>query len=234
MAPVVSEEYKQRKKKEILESALVCFAKKGFQAATIDDIVAHSKISKGAIYNYFKSKEEIYLELINEEVATMNQLLTEKISTFQTAFEKIQYLFDLYTSNNPAHSNEVDSIIVHYEFRLFAIRDEKLQGILKKRTNTFFIEFISQIIEEGKASGEFKSDLDAFVTANLFWAIMDGVTFQGIANRDFPYEKVIERTRTMMLKAIVSDNYDFGQAIRENDDREIVDLFMNRIFLSLI
>ena len=50
MPPIVSEEYKRKKKKEILSGALACFAKKGFQAATIDDIVAYSGISKGAIY----------------------------------------------------------------------------------------------------------------------------------------------------------------------------------------
>lgn len=235
MAPIVSEEYKRKKKKEILDSALFCFAKKGFQVATIDDIVAHSKISKGAIYNYFKSKEEIYLELINEETTSMNQRLTEKIATFKTALEKLQYLFDLYSSSNPADPEQVDSVVVHYEFRLFAVRDSRLQELLKDRSNSFFIEFISTILEEGKASGEFKSDIDSLVTANLFWAIVDGATFQGIANKDFPYRKVIERTRNMTLHTILANNHGEGQAFSDiSEEGENVDLFMNRIYLSLI
>lgn len=235
MAPIVSEEYKRRKKKEILDSALYCFAKKGFQVATIDDIVAHSKISKGAIYNYFKSKEEIYLELINEETSSMNERLTEKIATFETALEKLQYLFDLYTSNNPAHPEHVDSVVVHYEFRLFALRDSRLQEILKERSNSMFIEFISSILEEGKVSGEFKNDIDSMVTANLLWAIIDGATFQGISNREFPYKKVMDRTRNMMLNTILAhhrdEDQDFSQLTEEGEN---VDLFMNRIYLSLI
>lgn len=234
MAPIVSEEYKRKKKKEILDSALYCFAKKGFQSATIDEIVAHSKISKGAIYNYFKSKEEIYLELVNEETAAMNQQLTEQIATFKTALEKLQYLFDLYMSNNPAHPDRIDSIVVHYEFRLFALRDERLQEVLKERSNTFFIQFISNILEEGKASGEFKSDIDSSVTANLFWAIIDGATFQGIANKHFPYMKVIERTNIMLLNTILSESHETTPMVSAVEDRENVDLFMNRIFLSLI
>lgn len=235
MAPIVSEEYKRRKKKEILESALYCFAKKGFQAATIDDIVAHSKISKGAIYNYFKSKEEIYLELINEETSHMHKQLTERISTFRTSLDKLKFLFEIYASNNTLHPERVNSVVVHYEFRLFALRDERLQELLKERSNTFFIEFISTILEEGKSTGEFKRDIDSYVTANLFWAIIDGAIFQGIANKDFPYKKVMDQTRIMLLNSILSSNNEKVQAISEPvEERENVDLFMDRIFLSLI
>lgn len=235
MAPIVTEEYKRKKKKEILDSALYCFAKKGFQVATIDDIVAHSKISKGAIYNYFTSKEEIYLELINEEASSMNQKLTEKISTFNTALEKLQYLFDLYTSSNKAHQEHVDSIIVHYEFRLYALRDHQLQEIIKERSNTFFIQLITNILEEGIATGEFKREIDSSVMANLLWAIVDGATFQGISTKDFPYKNVMERTRVMLFNAILTDTKGDGQAIHEpSEERENVDLFMDRIYLSFI
>lgn len=232
MAPIVSEEYKRKKKKEILESALYCFAKKGFQAATIDDIVAHSKISKGAIYNYFKSKEEIYLELINEETTLINRQLTEKIATFRTSFEKIQFLFDLYITNNPI--SRFDSIVVHYEFRLFALRDERLKKLLIERSNAFFVEFLSSILEEGKANGEFKSDVDSTVIANLFWAMIDGATIQVLGNREFPYKQVMDKIKLLLMDSILSEER--NQEIflsAKNDEHENVDLFMDRIFLSL-
>lgn len=48
---------------QILEAALRCFAKKGYHAAKMDDIVRASGLSKGAIYWHFKSKDEIFLAL---------------------------------------------------------------------------------------------------------------------------------------------------------------------------
>jgi hypothetical protein len=45
--PIVSENYKKNKKALILKSAFECFAQKGFQVATMEDIVNHSKMSKG-------------------------------------------------------------------------------------------------------------------------------------------------------------------------------------------
>jgi AcrR family transcriptional regulator len=50
---------------QILEAALACFAKKGFHAATMDDIVRDAGLSKGAIYWHFKSKDEIFLALFD-------------------------------------------------------------------------------------------------------------------------------------------------------------------------
>ncbi|MDF1511227.1 TetR/AcrR family transcriptional regulator [Robertmurraya sp. DFI.2.37] len=234
MAPVVSEEYKRKKKREILDSALHCFAKKGFQTATIDDIVAHSKISKGAIYNYFKSKEEIYLALMNEETEAMNRLLSEKISTFQTALEKMQYLFDLYRNGNPYHAARFDSVVVHYEFRLFALRDVKLQQHLKERSNTFFIEIVTNILEEGKKTGEFKSYLHTEVAVNLFWALIDGAILQAVANKEFPYEEVIEQSKWMYLHQILSNPPVPSQVENRMGELEKTELFMDRIFLSLL
>jgi AcrR family transcriptional regulator len=50
---------------QILEAALACFAKKGFHAAKMDDIVRACGLSKGAIYWHFKGKNEIFLALFD-------------------------------------------------------------------------------------------------------------------------------------------------------------------------
>jgi len=51
------------RKKQILEAALRCFGEKGLRAATMDDVVAASGLSKGAIYSHFQSKDEIFRAL---------------------------------------------------------------------------------------------------------------------------------------------------------------------------
>ena len=49
-----------------LDAALTCFARKGFHAATVQDIVAESGLSPGAIYGYFKGKTEIAMAIASE------------------------------------------------------------------------------------------------------------------------------------------------------------------------
>ncbi len=50
---------------QILDAALRCFGKRGFHAAKMDDLVRASGLSKGAIYWHFKSKDEIFLALLD-------------------------------------------------------------------------------------------------------------------------------------------------------------------------
>jgi AcrR family transcriptional regulator len=57
--PRVSAAHTEARRGQILDAALTCFARQGFHAATMQDIIAESGLSAGAIYNYFGSKEEI-------------------------------------------------------------------------------------------------------------------------------------------------------------------------------
>lgn len=71
----------QEKKITIIERATEIIAKKGYHAASIQEIAVASKLSKGAFYLYFKSKEELmaeilryHIRLITEEIEKIDQL----------------------------------------------------------------------------------------------------------------------------------------------------------------
>jgi AcrR family transcriptional regulator len=54
---------------EIIEAALSVFAEKGFAAARLDDIAARAGISKGALYLYFETKQDLFRAVVREAVA---------------------------------------------------------------------------------------------------------------------------------------------------------------------
>jgi len=58
--PKVVPEYKEEAKSRILDAANKVFAEKGYHEATMDDIAKRLGVSKGAIYLYFSSKEDLY------------------------------------------------------------------------------------------------------------------------------------------------------------------------------
>ena len=67
MSPRTAEQFKEirkEKKEIILNSALEIFAEQGFHGASISKIAQHANISKGLIYNYFESKEDLLKEII--------------------------------------------------------------------------------------------------------------------------------------------------------------------------
>jgi AcrR family transcriptional regulator len=57
--PRVSRAYLDRRRDEILAAALRCFAREGFHRTTMQDIVAESGLSPGALYRYFAAKEDL-------------------------------------------------------------------------------------------------------------------------------------------------------------------------------
>jgi AcrR family transcriptional regulator len=57
--PKVSEEHLAARRRQILDAALTCFSRRGFHQTAMQDIFEESGLSPGAVYRYFKGKEEI-------------------------------------------------------------------------------------------------------------------------------------------------------------------------------
>lgn len=72
--PKQFKEIREEKRALIMDVALERFANNGFHATTINHIAKQAGISKGLMYNYFKSKEELLMEIINRSVIEIAQV----------------------------------------------------------------------------------------------------------------------------------------------------------------
>ena len=61
----MKEKLKEKRQSQIINSAIAIVLEKGFENSRMDDIVDHSKLSKGTIYYYYKSKKDLYLSLVD-------------------------------------------------------------------------------------------------------------------------------------------------------------------------
>ena len=92
------------RKQEIISAAIKLFAQKGYEHTTLDEIAEASEFGKGTIYNYFQSKEEIYLaiveDLLNQNIRMLKQICdeTDGFIDFITRFTKasMKYSMDNY------------------------------------------------------------------------------------------------------------------------------------------
>jgi TetR/AcrR family transcriptional regulator, transcriptional repressor of aconitase len=67
--PKVSEEHLDARRRQIVDAAIVCFARDGFHRATMQDICREARLSPGAIYRYFSGKDEIVEAIADERHA---------------------------------------------------------------------------------------------------------------------------------------------------------------------
>ncbi|MEV6069021.1 TetR/AcrR family transcriptional regulator [Nocardia sp. NPDC052001] len=77
--PRVSEEHLERRRQQILDAAQTCFARKGLHTTTMQDVFAESGLSAGAVYRYFKSKDDIIAALTTEATVDLRAALSEAV-----------------------------------------------------------------------------------------------------------------------------------------------------------
>ncbi|TCZ77823.1 TetR/AcrR family transcriptional regulator [Paenibacillus albiflavus] len=177
MAPKVTVEYKDEKRLAILDAALHCFADKGYRDTTITDISNYLLMSKGSIYIYFTSKEDIYKQLMENRMEWMITQTSSKFGELTTASEKLRLLVRMFTDQTLDDLKELLSF--HLEFMLISSRQNSLKKVMHKHIE-MATKFVQDIIDEGKDSGEFRSDTDSYTASTLFWALRDGLVLHSL------------------------------------------------------
>src|ERR1700752_3086086 len=84
---------------QILNAALVCFAKHGFHQASMHDISAEAGISVGLIYRYFENKEAVISAMAARHKEEIQEML-ERARQAPTLFESLEILFTAHCCEN--------------------------------------------------------------------------------------------------------------------------------------
>jgi TetR/AcrR family transcriptional regulator, transcriptional repressor of aconitase len=74
--PKISEEKRQARRDQILDASWRCFSKKGIHSTSMDDIVREANLSFGAVYLYYKSKDELILAAFASAFREMREILS--------------------------------------------------------------------------------------------------------------------------------------------------------------
>ncbi|WP_028479679.1 TetR/AcrR family transcriptional regulator [Nocardia sp. CNY236] len=77
--PRVSEEHLERRRQQILNAAQLCFARKGFHETSMQDVFTESGLSAGAVYRYFKSKDQLITALAAQTTVHLRAVMAEAI-----------------------------------------------------------------------------------------------------------------------------------------------------------
>ncbi len=90
------EREKEQRKEDILNAAQKVFFEKGLQLATVDEIAESAELSKGTIYLYYKSKEDLYLAVMTRGMQLLQDQFAEKIRTESGTLKALLDLVDTY------------------------------------------------------------------------------------------------------------------------------------------
>ncbi len=161
-----------QRKEQILDAALNVIVQNGYHQSRMDDIVSTSGLSKGAIYWYYKSKKDVYLDLVNHWVIRYSNSLLELPQEDISAGKQLKNMFHTFFDQF-----EKDPIVFKalLEFWSLAGRDNDFNLKLEKVTHNF-IQYIESIIQKGVDSGEFK-DVNAKIASLSIMVVIEGISW---------------------------------------------------------
>jgi AcrR family transcriptional regulator len=166
---------KAQRRREILDAARLEFFERGFHAPTVDDVAARAQVSKGTIYLYFVSKEEILAHLLLEGL----DLLLHEMQTAtdgqagpspEADLRALALAYLDFCQSNPSYFR----LIMAFDRGRFeeAISRQLYKQVLQRSIRG--LELVARSIEDGVSTGTFHVP-DPWQAAGSMWAALNGV-----------------------------------------------------------
>ncbi|GLP95508.1 TetR/AcrR family transcriptional regulator [Paraferrimonas sedimenticola] len=133
---------------KIIEAALVCFGRYGFQKASMADVAKQAQLSRTALYKYYNNKEKLFLAIcdkafseVSEAIQLAAQIEGEPLTRLQAIFSARMLWFFKMLDYGPHGFEMID-------------QNHKVSGVVGSKANQKFVARIAGLFEEAEASGE--------------------------------------------------------------------------------
>jgi AcrR family transcriptional regulator len=196
--PKTSEEKKLERINSILNAAMQVFSVKGYWATTLDEIAERASVSKGLLYTYFNSKEDIFLSLLPyiDEMTHRKDIFSSFLEQTQ-GMHPVDRLLTLWDAIMREWSEDGLRISrLQIEFWLEASKIPRLREILVTRSQQS-MDIIQSIIRDSGVKLE-PSLINAF--SRLWWAQIDGLVGYYISRGKVPDIDELSHTRLLIAR----------------------------------
>jgi AcrR family transcriptional regulator len=172
--PKISETTRETRRRHVMVSAWKCFSRKGFQATTMDEIIAETGMSSSSVYRYFTGKDELIGSAAEESLTTTRSALLALLEqrpvagpreTLSTLVRALQRQID-----QPDYDLSKITVNAWAE----ALRNPEMH----KQAYRFYNEThktLSKLAALWRSEGLVTDDVDATAIADLFIALMPGM-----------------------------------------------------------
>lgn len=183
-------------KEHIMKTAFILFMQKSFKAVTLREIIAKSGFSNGAFYHYFRTKEELFIEVANHywfEFINLPFPALEGITLYdfiQAALERSEKVMTIIDEEFNIDSEGANFYSFIFEaYRIVPTFKEKTLLAQNKELAVWM-----KVIADAKQSGEIDSDLDNETLAQYFVTISYGNAITRLINLDVSYMRKTMRS----------------------------------------
>lgn len=156
-----------QKKKHIVKTAREVFIEKGFKDVTMKDIVEACDISRGGLYLYFSSTEEVLMEVLKMESEEADDVFGGKIREDSAPSDILALFLKEQKKELLRRKNNLTMAVYEY---FFANKVPKKDNLLKQQFDTA-VRIIEKLIEAGVEAGEFYCEDTRGAARNIMYVL---------------------------------------------------------------
>jgi len=205
------EREKEHRREEIIDAAQKIFFQKGLQLATMDEIADAAELSKGTLYLYYKSKEDLYLAVMMRGMDVLYEIFSRVLSADHPTLKTIANLGEAYYEFFKEHRNYYR---MFYFFENPQVHKQVSEGMLQTCAghNGKVWAIIIDLINRGIEEGVIQEDIDPKQAAVILWATSNGLMRQ--MDREDTYwsetmgvnlEDALRKGHAMILQAMMTE-----------------------------
>ncbi|MBP1928896.1 AcrR family transcriptional regulator [Methanolinea mesophila] len=185
-------EYKDEVRKRIVVAAHDIFHEKGYANTKMSDIAVAMGVTKPTIYNYFDTKENLFIAVAEHERRLLEELILQSFSG-RDFVEGAGIFFD----------NVMGEFLSHIGPESVAIttRDENLKSIIVTDREEF-LKVVAGFLAERQKAGEIREDVDVRVLACTFNALFQGLLIYAMQGMDIDELRTVWNTTVRKLTRI--------------------------------
>lgn len=191
----------EEKRRRVLAAARSLFADVGYESARVDDIARRARVSKGTVYNVVGSKEELFVRCITDSLEETRSRIAETVGAEPAPGRAIEAL--------------IRALLLDVLPSLVGERTLRHQGVNAMRTSPVIRDSLvrylrgfyrdreketAELLEQGRASGALRADVNTRDVAILVQAVIDGLVFRAALDPDrVKPPRIAEALRSLLV-----------------------------------
>jgi len=203
--PVERRRDAERTRAEILTVATAEFADRGYDGARVDEIAARTSTTKRMIYYYFGGKQQLFIAALEAAYARIREAEQQVNVDHLEPADAIRRIAEVTFDHHEANPDFIRLVSIENIHRAEHIaRLPEMVNI-----NTPAVLLLDRILERGRATGEFRTDVDAIdvhllISSFCFFRVANQHTFGAIFNRDLLDPARRDHYRGMLSDMVVA------------------------------
>lgn len=171
----------KRRREQILNAAKKLFDDKGFDSTTVEEVAFRAELGKGTIYSYFKSKEEIYVAIMEKELEILEERMEAAVARADSAIAALYSLYDTFINYHRERRGFIETLFVQADQQVSFRLGGMVSGLKNKAATWRMI--VGKVLRAGIAGGELRR-FDVNIMSHVVIGIIIGIIIQQASNQN--------------------------------------------------